>query len=171
MVAQHGDEHEIPDEHKIHRYVDIQIPNVHHTYSVRPGAWLPPDHRIHKAGLGGVIDHVDNNPKELQPVLKEFKTFIEGNTRVRMYFESMFEEIPNKKPYSKDPTGHKQMRDYHHMLEILNHILTTAPAWSDAAENVGMVGVPMNAIFDWPIGTARYVSGVRLVDGASRCQR
>ena len=99
---------------------------------------------------------MDKNPKELQPVLKEFKELIEGNTRIRMYFESMFEEVPTKKPYSKDPTGHKQMRNYHHMLEILNHILTTAPTWTDAAADVGMVGVPMNAIFDWPMGTARY---------------
>ena len=32
MVHQHGDHHDIPDEHRI----------------VRPGAWLPADHRIHK---------------------------------------------------------------------------------------------------------------------------
>lgn len=58
-----------------------------------------------------------------------------------------------KKPYNKDPTGHKQIRDYHHMLEILNHTFTTAPHWTDAAANVGMVGVPMCAIFDYPMGT------------------
>lgn len=55
----------------------------------------------------------------------------------------MFHEVPQKKPYNKDPTGHKQIRDYHHMLEILNHTFTTAPHWTDAAANVGMVGVPM----------------------------
>lgn len=66
----------------------------------------------------------------------------------------MFNEVPNKKPYDKDPTGHKQIRDYHHMLEILNHTFTTAPHWTDAAANVGMVGVPMCAIFDYPMGTA-----------------
>lgn len=64
-----------------------------------------------------------------------------------------FDEIPVKKPYNKDPTGHKQIRDYHHMLEILNFTFTTAPHWTDAAANVGMVGVPMNAIFDFPMGT------------------
>lgn len=72
-----------------------------------------------------------------------------------MYFEAMFDELPNKKPYIKNPTGQKQMRDYHQMLQVLNHILTTAPTWTDAAQNVGMVGVPMNAIFDWPMGTPR----------------
>ena len=87
-------------------------------------------------------------------MLKEFRTFIESNSRVYMWFNSMFTEVPNKKPYNKDPTGHKQIRDYHHMLEILNHTFTTAPYWTDAAANVGMVGVPMCAIFDYPMGTA-----------------
>lgn len=39
------------------------------------------------------------------------------------------------------------------MLQVLNHILTTAPTWTVSAEKVGMVGVPMNAVFDWPMGT------------------
>jgi len=138
MVHQHGDEHDIPDEHKMHRV----------------GAWLPADNRIHKEWLKKTVDHVDNNGKKFVPVIQEFKEFIEGNTRIYLLFNSMFEEIPAKKPYCNDPTGHKQIRDYHHMLEILNHILTTAPAWTDSAEHVGMVGVPMNAIFDWPMGTA-----------------
>lgn len=64
-----------------------------------------------------------------------------------------FDEVPVKQPYYKDPTGHKQIRDYQHMLEILNHTFTTAPHWTDAAQNVGMVGVPMCAIFDYPMGT------------------
>lgn len=66
----------------------------------------------------------------------------------------MFDEVPVKKPYNKDPTGHKQIRDYHHMLEVLNHTFSTAPHWTDAAANAGMVGVPMCAIFDYPMGTA-----------------
>ena len=39
------------------------------------------------------------------------------------------------------------------MLELLNHILTTAPSWTHIGEEVGMVGVPINAILDWPMGT------------------
>ncbi|KAK4550731.1 hypothetical protein LTR36_000310 [Oleoguttula mirabilis] len=138
MVVQHGDAHEVPDEHRVHR----------------PGSWLPTDNRIHREWLGRQIEDSKNNPKELVPVLKDFKSFIENTSRVYMYFNSMFDEVPVKKPYNKDPTGHKQIRDYHHMLEILNHTFTTAPHWTDAAANVGMVGVPMCAIFDYPMGTA-----------------
>jgi phosphatidylserine decarboxylase len=38
---------------------------------------------------------------------------------------------------------------------VLNHIFSTAPEWTDAAESVGMVGVPLCAIFDYPMGTPR----------------
>lgn len=70
-----------------------------------PGAWLPADHRIQKEWLGRQIEQSKKNPKELSPVLKDFKAFIENNSRVYMWFNSMFTEVPNKKPYDKDPTG------------------------------------------------------------------
>lgn len=90
-------------------------------------------------------------------VLQEFKDFIEGDSRVYMYFSQMWDEIPLKRPYDRDPTGTKQIRDYVHMLDVLNHIFTRAPEWTDAAESVGMVGVPMCAVFDYAMGTPRYV--------------
>ncbi|KAI4950984.1 hypothetical protein J4E86_007493 [Alternaria arbusti] len=127
----------VPDEHRVHR----------------TGSWLPADHRVHKRWLAGIIERVENNPQELHPVLREFKDVIESNTRIYMLINSMFEEIPTKKPYKSDPVGHKQVRDYHHMLELFNHILTTAPEWSDHEYSVGMVGTPFNAILDWPMGT------------------
>lgn len=119
----------------------------------RPGAFLPADNRVHRQWLQNQVDHVDANPKELVPVLKEFKELIEGNSRIYMYFREMWDEIPRRPPYNKDPTGKSQIRDYHHMLQVLNHIFTRAPEWTDAAEAVGMVGVPMCAVFDYAMGT------------------
>ncbi|KAK8200992.1 hypothetical protein M8818_006312 [Zalaria obscura] len=110
-------------------------------------------HRAHKEWLGNVIEHVDQNPKELHPVLVEFQQMIEGNTRVYLLFNSMFEQIPKKKPYGNDPTGNQQIRDYPHMLQLLNHLMTTAPNWSEKSHRVGMVGLPINAVLDWPMGT------------------
>ncbi|KAF2440297.1 hypothetical protein P171DRAFT_465895 [Karstenula rhodostoma CBS 690.94] len=128
---------DVPHEHQVHR----------------PGEWLPTDHRIHKDWMNSIIEKVDANPKEYHPVIKEFKSLIENNTRIHLLVSSMFEQIPSKKPYSQDPAGHKQVRDYEHMLLLFNHILTTAPEWNDRSYGVGMVGTPMNAILDWPMGT------------------
>lgn len=108
---------------------------------------------MHKDWLNEIIDNVDDNPKDLHPVLKEFKELIENNSRIYLLVNAMFDEIPSKKPYSQDPSGNKQVRDYHHMLALFNHILTTAPYWNDKDYSVGIVGTPFNAVLDWPMGT------------------
>ncbi|KAK4154324.1 hypothetical protein C8A00DRAFT_42911 [Chaetomidium leptoderma] len=138
MVHQHGDHSNIPHKHRVNRL----------------GAWMPTDNRVHREWLGRAIDHVDEHgEKELIPVLREFKDMIEGNPRIYMYFSEMWDEIPSKPPYQNDPTGQSQIRDYPHMLQILNHVFGRAPEWTDAAASVGMVGVPMAAIFDYAMGT------------------
>lgn len=102
------------------------------------------------------VAHVDGRPTQpLTPALDEFRKLIEGEPRIYMYFTQMFEEIPKKPPYWNDVTGRPQVRDWKHMLAVLNHIVTRAPEWTDADEAVGVVGVPMCAIFDWPMGTPR----------------
>lgn len=106
-----------------------------------------------------MTEHVDSKePAALTPAVEEFKQLIETNARIYMYFIQMFDEIPRKHPYWNDPTGHKQIRDYEHMLQVLNHIVTRPPEWTQSAASVGVVGVPMCALFDYQMGTPRYVS-------------
>ncbi|KAH8685338.1 Phophatidylserine decarboxylase-domain-containing protein [Ilyonectria robusta] len=136
MVTQHG-EYSIPDEHRVHK----------------PGAWLPADHRIHQEYLRRVITHVDETPQQLLPVIEEFQQLIETTPRIYMYFVQMFDEASRRKPYVRESNVAAQMRDHHHMLQVLNHILSQAPQWSDAEAGVGMIGVPMCAVFDYEMGT------------------
>jgi phosphatidylserine decarboxylase len=70
-----------------------------------------------------------------------------------MHFAAMWDEVPRRPCYRRDPTGERQIRDYKHMLQVLNHVFTRAPEWTDAAAHVGMVGVPLNAVFDYVMGT------------------
>ncbi|KAG2419759.1 hypothetical protein HFD88_004555 [Aspergillus terreus] len=120
----------------------------------RVGKWMPSSSDAHHKWLGGVIAHVDSKTShDLHPVLKEFQALIESNTRVYMLISAMFAEIPRNRPYSTDPTGCPQMRDYQHMLRVLNYLLTTAPSWNDFSHRVGLVGLPINAVLDWPMGT------------------
>jgi phosphatidylserine decarboxylase len=125
------------------------------TKSHRPriGNWLPADHEAHREWLSGIIKTVDDAPKALHPVLQEFQHLIDTNTRVYMLLAGMFKEVPHKRPYRHDPTGRPQIRDPPHLLRVLNHVLTTAPSWTDKSHRVGLVGLPINAILDWPMGT------------------
>lgn len=112
---------------------------------------MPADYKAHREWLSGIIDHVDSKEHTLHPVVQEFQELIETNTRVYQLIEGMFKEVPRK--YRSDPTGAPEIRDYRHFLRVLNHLMTTAPSWTDKSHRVGLVGLPINALLDWPMGT------------------
>ncbi|KAE8156214.1 Phophatidylserine decarboxylase-domain-containing protein [Aspergillus tamarii] len=74
-----------------------------------------------------------------------------------MLAHSMFEEIPEKAPYDRDPTTlRKQVRNYKTMLYLFNTLLTEVPEYFlRENQNVpsGLIGFPFNIIVDWPMGT------------------
>jgi phosphatidylserine decarboxylase len=117
--------------------------------SFRSGNWLPRDHHLQKQWLETLIDEVRNNPEPLRPVMEEFRKTIENDPQIFMLFHLMFDQVPKKPPYDKDPTGQPQVRDYLHMLDLINAILVKAPEFN----KTGLVGFPINAILDWPMGT------------------
>lgn len=114
---------------------------------------------MHREFVRRAVHHVDARPQPaaLTPALDELRALIEGTPRIYMYFVQMFDEIPRRHPYTRDPTGTRQIRDYHHLLRVLNHVVRRAPEWTDAAESVGIVGVPMCALLDYPMATPRCV--------------
>ena len=111
--------------------------------------WLPQDHKALEGWLAGLIDEVTARPQPLHPVIEDFRALIEGDAQIYMLFHQMFEQVPRKPPYNKDPTGKPQVRDYHLMLKLFNAIMTHAPKFN----KTGLVGFPINAILDWPMGT------------------
>jgi phosphatidylserine decarboxylase len=99
-----------------------------------------------------MIEHVDRHPKPFLPVIQEFQDLIEPDPALYMIFITMFKEIPAK--YKDSLRGQlsskwRKVQDYVHMLQLFNYILTTAPGFNES----GMVGVPVNAILDAPMGT------------------
>ena len=114
---------------------------------------MPADHDSQHQWLAALIAHVDKSKQKLHPVLQEFRRLIETNTKVYMLITSMLHQVPQEYPYNEDPTGAPQIRDYNHLLQLLNHLLTTAPAWNDKSYRLGMVGLPINAVLDWSMGT------------------
>lgn len=124
-----------------------EISNWKHPHRV--GGWLPTAQSVLEGWLANLIDEVTRRPAPLHPVIEDFKALIEGDAQVYMLFHQMFEQVPTKPPYNKDPTGAPQVRDYHLMLKLFNAIMTRAPDFNET----GLVGFPINAILDWPMGT------------------
>jgi phosphatidylserine decarboxylase len=117
----------------------------------RVGQWLPSDQRFLEQWMDELIKEADADlaVHPLCPVIQEFRELIEGDPEIYMLFNQMFEQVPRKPPFANDPTGKPQVRDYLHMLQLMNHVMTKAPEFNQT----GLVGFPINAILDWPMGT------------------
>jgi len=64
-----------------------------------------------------------------------------------MYFTQMFEQqAPFPPPVG---SGDIKLKNYHQMLVVINHMLTSAPEFSTTAQ----VGCPINAMLDFPMIT------------------
>lgn len=113
----------------------------------RVGRWLPSDQKLLNNWLKDLIVEVDNTPKPFHPVVQELKDLIEIDPKLYMNFKWMFEQVPEK--YKKNPAGGRQVRNYFHALQLINGILTKAPEFN----KTGLVGFPINAIFDWSMAT------------------
>jgi phosphatidylserine decarboxylase len=116
----------------------------------RAGEWLPSDQAFLDAWLAGMIQKTEAEQKALHPVIAGFGNLIEGDPQLFMLFHQMFDQVPRKRPFATDPAGKPQVRDYRHMLQLLNTIMTHAPEFNQS----GLVGCPINAIFDWSMATA-----------------
>jgi len=115
------------------------------------GQWLPADQQVLEEWLTDLIRETDALAEDapLLPVIQELKELIENDPELFMLFTQMFEQVPQKPPFLTDPTGKPQVRDYRHMLVLMNHILTQAPEFN----KTGLVGFPINAVLNWPMGT------------------
>jgi len=110
----------------------------------RVGRWLPSDQEVLNRWLAEHIRAVDADPQPLLPSVQELKELIESNPEIYMYLHLMFEQFPHSPKFAETSLNRPQVRDYEHMLALINGILTTAPAFN----RTGLVGFPINAILD-----------------------
>lgn len=93
-------------------------------------------------------------PKDLNPALAKFRAFVERDESLRTLSSQMFEEVPLKPPYNTAPAGSKsQVRDFKHLLQLLNYIMMHAPEWDNDANRGDFAAFPINALLHWPLGT------------------
>ncbi|WP_421901075.1 phosphatidylserine decarboxylase family protein [Maridesulfovibrio sp.] len=93
---------------------------------------------------------VSQGTPQLIPVVQEFKELIENDPELLMLFTQMFEMVPDKAKFKNDPAGNPQIRDYKQMLQKLSEISQQAPEFN----TTGVVGFPINAVLNWPMGTS-----------------
>ena len=127
------------------------------------GHWMPENMHLRRAWLSHLLD---KTKAEIPPKLgaqpnpvKDFQELIENDSTLYMLAISMFNEIPQKAPYDRDPTTlKKQVRSYKTMLHLFSTLLTQVPEYflneaADANIPSGLIGFPFNIILDWPMGT------------------
>ena len=109
------------------------------------GGWLPAEQAALEAWLAGLKSTVETRePRELHPVIVEFQELIATDPVVRMYLTEMIAEVPKRKKYRQ-----RHLRSVEQMLTLIDEVLTQAPEYDSTA----LVGVPLNAILDWAMGT------------------
>ncbi|PKX96241.1 phosphatidylserine decarboxylase family protein [Aspergillus novofumigatus IBT 16806] len=126
------------------------------------GHWMPEDVSLRRAWLSHLLEKAK---PEIPPKLRDGKenpvdalrNLIENNSTLYMLAHSMFDEVPEKAPYDRDPTTlKKQVRNYKTMLYLFNTLLTEVPEYflvNDPNVPSGLIGFPFNVIVDWPMGT------------------
>jgi len=121
-------------------------PSRHHT-TARLGRWLPADPKHLNDWLMKAMETAEQKKAPFHPVVEEFRVMIENDPEMYMYFTQMFEQqAPFAPPMG---SGDIKLKNYHQMLVVLNHVLTSAPEFN----TTGMVGCPINAVLDFPMIT------------------
>ncbi|CAE6396076.1 hypothetical protein ACGC1H_005748 [Rhizoctonia solani] len=116
------------------------------------GGWLPRDHRTIERYISKILELIKHDQRalsDLSPSVVQFKNLIDNNAILRMGFTEMFDQVPTKPPYNLDPTLKPQIRDYDTMFRAFDYIITHPIPYEDN----DLVGFPINAILDWPMGT------------------
>lgn len=115
--------------------------------TARLGGWLPCDPDALNRWLAKTIGEAEAKRATLHPVMEEFRHMIESDPVMYMNFTLMFEQQPVFPP--PPGSGDVKLENYHQMLRVINHVLTTAPDYNTTE----MVGFPINAILDFPMIT------------------
>ena len=111
----------------------------------RAGRWLPDQDSL-EAWLEGLVQQIETTPGATfrHPVMDEFRHLIDHDPVVRLELTTMIEQVPHSKPYRK-----RHLQDLNQLLHLIDEVIGRAPEYSES----GLVGVPLNALIDWCMGT------------------
>ncbi|ENY71654.1 phosphatidylserine decarboxylase family protein [Aeromonas diversa] len=125
-----------------------------HRTPAHAGGWMPKDQTHVERWVQRLRHAVTHHPRPLVAPVAEFKALVEGDPTLHLQAEAMFEEAWQHKHLT--PLGQVEVRSFAEFLLLLNGIMTTAPeAYEDlqTQEPAGLIGFPINALLNWPMGT------------------
>ena len=81
--------------------------------------WLPQTYQTLETWISRKTAEVEKEQDlPFHPVIQEFQQLIEGDAEIFMGFHQMFEQVPRRAPYNKDPTGKPQVRAHPVVFQI-----------------------------------------------------
>ncbi|MBV8682548.1 MAG: phosphatidylserine decarboxylase family protein [Caulobacteraceae bacterium] len=110
----------------------------------RAGRWLPQEPDVLEAWLHRFRARAETRDEPYHSSVRAFADLIENDPVVRMYMHEMVAQVPRTSRYRAH-----HLKSVEQMLVLINSVLTYAPEFEDD----DMVGCPLNAIFDWSMGT------------------
>ena len=111
--------------------------------------WLESDEAAFAGWMDDLGAAAQQHSTELHPVLQDFRDSVERDPGLFALINQMFEQLPSSSPYQQDPTGKPQVRNFLHLLQMINLVLTTPPQFNQT----GITGLPINAMLAWPMAT------------------
>ena len=117
-------------------------------HALKDNHWLPTEKKVCKRWIDELIEHVDANPRSLNDTLQAFKELIEGDKTTYMLCNMMFREAIIKTSDSQHQTPQPQVRNYVHLLQLFNNVMTQSPSWTDLDHSKNLIGAPFNLILD-----------------------
>jgi Phophatidylserine decarboxylase len=115
------------------------------------GEWLPPNGPYNgPTWLTKILADAETSTRPLHSVLRDFQSIIEEDPILFMLFTRMFTETPE----AMDPIGRPEVKDYKHMIQAFNVVISMGPPWAyTTAGEKGAVGAPITTIINWAMGT------------------
>eukprot|EP00210_Caulerpa_lentillifera_P007692 g7343.t1 len=122
----------------------------------RPGGWLPSPALIQKWILKLKKKAAEKAAEDYVQPVRELQKMVENDPVLAAATNAMFVEALAFD--NEDPTGAPAVKSWDEFLMLLNEIMSTAPEFAieegTSATPQGLIGFPINAILDWPMGTA-----------------
>jgi phosphatidylserine decarboxylase len=120
--------------------------------------WMPHDPTYIDIWTKSLCKEVKKNPQELIPPIQNLKDLVNGDPALKLQAKMMFKEAIKMR--KKTPLGTPELKNFDEFLELLNAIMLKEPEFLEckndktgALSPCGLLGFPINALLNWPMGT------------------